>query len=330
MMCFSVQARSVKSLWSVVVLLSALFISLNGAMAQTNTHSWIASSGNDASDCSRATPCATFSGAYAKTARSGEITCMDSGEFKGAVITRGVTINCRGKLASNSPGIGSYNYFNILLPDGDTVVIRGVDLDLKGSSVGIPGIYFQGSGKLIVEGVKISGARNPTGGIYFTPKGPGKLVVTDSFIAGNGGASTGAGIIVKPHASGSAQATIERVDLSGNTFGVAVDGSDSTGGVNVTIKDSVLASNTNDGVVATTSAGHSPIGVLVSNSASINNGYGIRAIGSNVTVRVSGSDIAGNGTGLATASGGALLSLGSNAVRANGTNGAFTGAEAVQ
>lgn len=315
---------------ALLIALSAVVAFSGVAYAQTNQHSWIASSGNDASDCSRATPCATFSGAYAKTARSGEITCVDSGEFKGAVITRSVTINCRGKLASNSPGIGSYNYFNILLPDGDTVVIRGVDLDLKGSSVAIPGIYFQGSGKLIVEGVKISGARSATGGIYFTPKGPGKLVITDSIIAGNGSASAGAGIIIKPHATGSAQATIERVNLSGNTFGLAVDGSDSTGGLNVTIKDSLLASNLNDGIVATTSAGHSPIGVMMSNTASINNGYGVRAIGSNATVRVRNSDIAGNGTGVAAVTGSALLSSGGNAVRANGANGAFTGTEASQ
>ena len=85
-----------------------------------------------------------------------------------------------------------------------------------------------------------------------------------------------------------------------------------------------------DGILAYTSGGAAPIGVLVANSKSVNNGIGMRSVGPNVTIRVDGSKVTGNGTGLAFSSGGALLSFGNNAVQANGTNGAFSGSVALQ
>jgi hypothetical protein len=93
----------------------------------------------------------------------------------------------------------------------------------------------------------------------------------------------------------------------------------------MTIADSMLASNINDGVVATTSSGHAPIGVFVTNTKSINNAFGIRSIGPNVTVRVDNSKIIGNSTGLSFSGGGALQSYGNNSVDANAVNGAFSG-----
>jgi hypothetical protein len=98
----------------------------------------------------------------------------------------------------------------------------------------------------------------------------------------------------------------------------------------MTITDSVLSGNINDGLVATTPAGGAPIGVYVKNTKSANNGFGIRSIGSNVTVRVDSSSAIGNGTGLNALSGGALLTFGNNAVRANGADGAFSGSIGLQ
>ena len=50
--------------------------------------------------------------------------------------------------------------------------------------------------------------------------------------------------------------------------------------------------------MATTSGGGAQIGVMVKNTKSTNNGFGIRSLGPNVTVRVDGSSVIGNGTGL--------------------------------
>lgn len=294
-----------------------------------NLHSWVASNGNNANDCSRASPCADFTGAFSKTAAGGEITCVDGGNYLGALITRSLTINCEGVAATNANGLTGGAYFIVNVAATDTVILRGVDVDLAGNTNGF-GVQFLGAGTLIVDRSKFNGGFSRFGGVKFTPNGPGKLVMTDSIVANFGDGSAGAGIQIIPNPGGTAQVTLERVKVSGNTFGIAADGSGSNGGINMTVRDSVLASNANDGLVATTTPGGAPIGVLVSGTASTNNGYGIRSIGATATVRVKNSDIAGNGTGVSGLSGGALLTFGNNRVRANGANGAFTGSEALQ
>jgi hypothetical protein len=138
-------------------------------------------------------------------------------------------------------------------------------------------------------------------------------------------AQVGGGIVINPQPGGSARVNLERVTVNGNAFGIAVDGSNSIAGINMTIADSMIGGNANDGIIATTSAGHAPIGVLITNTKSINNAFGARAIGANVMVRVDGSKIAGNVTGLSFSRGGALLSAGNNIVEANATNGTFSG-----
>jgi hypothetical protein len=123
---------------------------------------------------------------------------------------------------------------------------------------------------------------------------------------------------------------LERVTASHNRFGVAVDGSQSMPGINLTIRDSTLSANEADGLVVVTTSGKAPIQVSVSNTASTNNGVGIRSIGPNVRVRVKNSEITGNTTGLSALSGGVLLSGGVNTVEANTTDGAFTGSYALK
>lgn len=150
--------------------------------------------------------------------------------------------------------------------------------------------------------------------------------MTDTIITGNGRANVAGGIVINPQSGGTAQVTLNRVTVAKNVFGVAIDGSGSTGGVNMTITESLLSSNSQDGLVATTSSGGAPIGVVMTNSQSVNNAYGLRSIGSNVTIRADNVTVVGNGTGLSFSNGAALLSFGNNKVEANGVNGAFSGA----
>ena len=93
----------------------------------------------------------------------------------------------------------------------------------------------------------------------------------------------------------------------------------------MTIIDSVSTGNLADGIIATTSSGHAPIGVMVTNTKSINNGFGIRSLGPNVTVRVDDSKVVGNSAGLSFSGGGLLQSYGNNKVDANAVNGTFSG-----
>jgi hypothetical protein len=160
--------------------------------------------------------------------------------------------------------------------------------------------------------------------ISFRPNSASKLSVTDTVIS-NMGSGTGGGIVINPASGGSAEVNLERVTINGNAFGIAADGTGSSTGVNMTIADSMIGGNAQDGIIATTPSGGAPIGVMVKNTKSVNNAFGIRSLGPNVTVRVDGSSIIGNGTGLSFSGGGALLSFGNNNVEANGTNGSFSG-----
>ncbi|HEY4204827.1 MAG TPA: right-handed parallel beta-helix repeat-containing protein [Xanthobacteraceae bacterium] len=287
---------------------------------------WIASTGSDANNCSRSAPCATLTGAYAKTSAGGEIICADSVAFSYISIEKSLTINCEGTAgvntaANNTQTVGS---MTISTNSGDTIVLRGIDIDGQNRS---NGIEFLGAGTLIIEHSRIANGYN---GIIFRPNASSKLVVANNLITTSGSGTTGAGILVAPSYNASAQIMIDHAVIASNVFGIAIDGSQSTAGINATISDSVLASNKNDGVVATTSPGHAPIGLMVKNTKSTNNGYGIRSIGPNVTVRVDGSTIIGNGTGVSALSGGSLLTLHTNVVHANGTDGSFTGSLSLQ
>jgi hypothetical protein len=178
----------------------------------------------------------------------------------------------------------------------------------------------------VIDRARVADVRGS--GIAFTPNGPAKLIVTDSIITGNRDTTgAGAGILVNPQTGGSAEVALERVKVVSNAFGIAFDGTGSTAGINATIADSLFSANTQDGIIATTPSGGAPIGVLVTNTRSVNNtGFGIRSIGPGVTVRVEGSKVSGNSTGLGSFGGGALLSAGNNIDEANGANGAFSGA----
>lgn len=213
----------------------------------------------------------------------------------------------------------------------DVVILHGITVDGLNNSGN--GVLFVTGGSLQVRRCVLKGFDGTSGngnGIYFAPSAPSKLVVTDTEISNNGAASSGAGIRILPSASSSVEAALQRVVISSNTFGVAADGASSTAGINLTLADSLLSAKVNGGFIATTSAGNSPIGALLTNVVSANNGFGVRALGPNVTVRVESSKVAGNNTGITSSGGAAVLTAGNNVVEANGSNGAFSGPVALK
>jgi len=287
-------------------------------------HSWVSSTGSG-STCSRAAPCADFATAFAATNVGGVISVVDSGDYgSGLVINHSITIRAESADSGAVTVVGGGFSIEANIAASDVVSLEG--LHLAGQ-----GIALVSGGTLFIRHCVIRNSSPVSGyGILIQPTGLAKVVISDTVVANNGSGGGGAGIWIFPFTGGSAQVTLNRVVAEGNQFGIAVDGSHSTAGINVTVADSVTASNAQDGIVATTSAGGAPIGVYVKNTKSTNNTIGIRSIGPNVTVRVDGSSVTGNGTGLAFTSGGALLTFGNNKVVANGANGAFSGPVALQ
>lgn len=312
--------------------LSVLAASLVGTAAYAvQPQSWVSGSGTG-TPCTFDAPCGTFFNAYNATTNGGVISVLNSGDFfQGGqfVISKSITIRAIGTDAGTAR---TTLYGSTLQVNGfpDTVVV------LDGLRIAGLGLIIGGSGTVLIRNCKFSfNSANTTSasqvyGVRIQPTGALKVVISDTVVENDGIAAGGGGFVIAPQSGGSAAIMFERVTAQRNTFGLAIDGSQSTAGINVTIADSVLSANANDGLLATTAAGGAPIGVLVSNSNTTNNGYGIRAIGPNVTVRIDNSRIAGNGTGVSALGGGELLSAGNNVVQANGTNGAFTGAVPLQ
>ena len=294
-----------------------------GSAYADNDQSWVSANGTGSS-CTRAAPCGNFQAAHNATTAGGVISVLNSGNYSGVVIIKYLTIRAEGADGGATIGPGPGTWVQIQAAASDVISLEG--LHFQGSGA----VDFVSGGQLNVVRCVIDQSRVAgSAGIRFRPNSAGKLSVTDTVIR-NMGSGTGGGIIVNPASGGSAQVAIERVTVNGNAFGIAADGTGSTAGINMTIVDSMIAGNTQDGIVAVTPGGGAPIGLYLKNTKSVNNNIGIRSIGANVTVRLDGSSVIGNGTGLSFSGGGALLTFGNNAVRANGSDGTFSGSVGLQ
>jgi hypothetical protein len=299
-------------------------LTAGSAFAQ-NDHSWVSSTGSGTA-CTRAAPCANAMTAQSVTNAGGVISILDSGagDSVGIEITKSLTLRAEGVDGGSTLSQAGASFIFINAGPSDVVTVEGLHVN------GTGGIRFDAGGHLHVVRCVITNERSSFGhGIRFRPNSPSKLSVTDTVIS-NMGSGTGGGIVINPNSGGSARVNLERVTVNGNLFGIAVDGTNSTAGINMAIADSMIGGNSQDGIIATTPGGGAPIGVYLKNTKSVNNAFGIRSLGANVTVRVDGSSVIGNGTGLSFSGGGALLTFGNNAVQANGTNGSFFGSVGLQ
>src|SRR6266849_8144510 len=83
---------------------AVLFVSITLTLATLTqaqaTRTWVSGVGDDVNPCSRTAPCKTFAGAISKTAIGGEISVLDPGGFGAVTITKAITLNGEGTLAS--------------------------------------------------------------------------------------------------------------------------------------------------------------------------------------------------------------------------------------
>src|SRR3954463_4173666 len=79
--------------------LTFTLVCASAAHAQA-TRTWVSGVGDDVNPCSRTAPCKTFAGAISKTAAGGEIDALDDGGFGTLTITKSLTIDGGGHIAS--------------------------------------------------------------------------------------------------------------------------------------------------------------------------------------------------------------------------------------
>ena len=125
-------------------------------VANAQTRTWVSGTGSDANPCSRTAPCQTFAGAFSKTATNGEISALDPGGFGTINITKSITINGDGTLASilNAGTTGVIVNITTNLAT-DKVVVRNVSI--QGAGTGTDGVRIIDGAEVILDNVTIGG-----------------------------------------------------------------------------------------------------------------------------------------------------------------------------
>jgi hypothetical protein len=207
---------------------------------------------------------------------------------------------------------------------GIVVTIRNLRLFF-----GVMGIDFQNGDALFVENATISGF-DAEFGIRFQPlTARAQLVVSDTIVDSSGSVSgVGGGIEVAPQPGGNAMVVLNRVHLALNATAMVLN---STGGtIRAVIRDSVVSSRFNNGIMTLAPAAGAPVRLNIERSSLVNNGIAVQSNGANSLVRIGGSQITGNRTALSAVDGGQILSYQNNEINGNDTDGAPTGVLALK
>jgi hypothetical protein len=273
-------------------------------MAQAQaTRTWVSGVGDDANPCSRTAPCKTFAGAISKTAAGGEISALDPGGYGAVTITKSITIDGAGTLASIVASLTNGVIINAGV--NDKVILR--NLSINGVGNGLDGIRFLAGNQLSVENVVIHGFTGD--GIDVNKTASGIVLVKDTSITK---CATG---IRTTTTGGFITATLDNVRLENMTTGVNV------GALSfASISDSVINSN-GTGVNASANGAVAN----VENSMLSFNGTAINASVSGATIRLSGNGLYNNGTGVAFVGGATVASDATNRVAGNGASTAPNG-----
>src|SRR5262249_46468424 len=149
--------------------------------------------------------------------------------------------------------------------------------DINGAVGGTVGVNYFAAGVLQIENCRITAFTGGSSiGVNFA--GPGQLHISDTQISQN---STG--ISVHPN-SASALVSLERVQLKDNGDGFKASGA-SGGVVFATVVDSLAASGSGGGFIATSTGGTKSVSLDIQRSASnLNGGAGINADGAQATI----------------------------------------------
>lgn len=272
---------------------TALAACLGSPASAQATRTWVSGVGDDANPCSRTAPCKTFAGAISKTAGGGEIDVLDPGGFGAVTITKSITLDGAGTLASILTSAGSGVVVNAGV--NDVVTIRNISFNgINGAAAN--GINFLAGAALIVEDSNIMGFN--TAGINFVPStGSARLNVIDTVLDNNTPLGAANAILVKPSGAANANATLYRVSMSYNKGGLRVDGTGGTGTTSVSLTDSNASNNTALGVTVVASPG---IANLMIAHTTIANNFtaGVTVNGAGGTLWIGDSIVTANGIGL--------------------------------
>ena len=259
---------------------------------------YVSAAGNDGASCTATQPCANLSAALFGGPALRVICLNGSGlssiGFGFGVPNLSLDIDCpQGYLANLGVGEGP-------------VTVRIRHLSFWDSQAGGSLFKLTASGTVILDDCVFTDAA--VDALDIEPSGPLNLVIRNSRIS-NGGA---AGIILKPAAGGSINATFDHVTVTGNSGG-GIRADSTNGLINLDVTDSEISNNTANGIIAI--AGASQNMVSVKNSVIARNGLaGIAANGANTGVIAQTTLLDQNVAGATSLSGGHIITYQNNSI----------------
>jgi len=210
-----------------------IFVSLSHAQA---TRTWVSGVGDDINPCSRTAPCKTFAGAISKTAAGGEINVIDAGGFGAVNVTKSITIDGSGAMASILGAGTTAIIINIPATSNDARTVRLRGLAINGAGTGLTGIKVVSASKVTIESSVLDGFT--ADGIAVTSSGA-QVFVKNTTIRNNAGAGINVG-------AAGVQVAISDVSLLYNGSALTT----AAGGTIVSFKNNVLFGNKKDGDAA--------------------------------------------------------------------------------
>ncbi len=304
--------KIIAKLFAVAVVLTA-FVHVGPLHA--SPFAFVATGGSGVT-CGSTTPCASIAEALTVVDGGGEIFCLDSTVYLsgGSAYSSSVTIDCPGVflLVDNESAA-------LTLTGNQAVTIR--NLTIRSENGAFPAVEVIGSGTLILENCVFE-RMNGTA-LDIEPTGLLNLVIRNSRIS-NG---SSVGVILKPAAGGSINATFDRVTVTKNSAaGIRLDATN--GPVAVDLTDSEISNNGGNGFGVTSGAGQGVVSITRSVIAK-NGGVGVAANGATAGVMIDATLLDSNSTATSAASGGHILTYGNNRIVGPAGSG-FTGPAPLQ
>ncbi len=305
--------------FSLIAVLVTGFSTLAHAQA---TRTWVSGVGDDVNPCSRTAPCKTFAGAISKTANCGEISVLDPGGFGTVTITKSMTLNGTGTLASIlAAGTNGINVNDSATGTPNTIVVVVRDISINGACTGFDGIRFTSGSALTVDHCWIHAFRgngtNSDGIDVAKTSGDGHLKVLDAVIENN----TGDGIAVT---TGSGQL---RAMINGSRMMNCANGLQAKANSRVVARNCVFSNNTGNGIFVNVPTAGLFAAVSVWESVmSLNTFQGVQAGNGGNTgssgVTLSLNQIDRNGaSGVFISGGGVVGTFSNNSINGNATDG---------
>ncbi|MDP1678567.1 MAG: right-handed parallel beta-helix repeat-containing protein [Candidatus Nitrotoga sp.] len=296
---------------SVKYLFPIIMLAISQLASAQATRTWVSGVGDDANPCSRTAPCKTFAGSISKTAAGGEISVLDPGGFGAVTITKAITIDGGGLMASILSSLT--NGIIVNAGSSDVVAIRGIYVN--GANTGLNGIRFLAGKELHVENCVIENVVQK--GIDAQNSTPNSMLfVRDTVIRNAANVTNGGAIFVKPAVGVFTTVSLNNVTLDSNQFGLRIE--DRT---KAAVRNSVAAnSNPGNGFVAFSASAATEMSIENS-SASNGAAAGIMSNGGAAKIYISNINVFNNAQGLNSASGGQIISFGNNKIGGNAIQG---------